>query len=135
MSQENVEIVTRAMQAALTRPEPDFATVNELYASDHVFVPAGASMVEGEAHGAPGFRAWLSETRELLGAEHDLRGVVDIGPEKVLAVTTTRFKGTASGVASEQRMWNLVTVAGGKVVRTEVYPDPAKALEAAGLRE
>jgi ketosteroid isomerase-like protein len=135
MSQENLELVTRAMQAALARPEPDFATVNELYASDHVFVPAGADIVESEAHGAPGFRAWREETQELLGAEHDIHGAVDVGPDKVLVVTSTRFEGTASGFASEQRMWNVVTVAGGKVTRTEAYANSTEALEAAGLRE
>jgi ketosteroid isomerase-like protein len=135
MSQENLDLVTRAMRAALARPEPDFGTVNELYASDHVFVPTGASMVEGEAQGARGFRAWREETRELLGAEHDLQGAVDVGPDKVLVVTTTRFKGAGSGLASEQRVWNVVSVARGKVTRTEAYADPAEALEAAGLRE
>jgi ketosteroid isomerase-like protein len=63
MSQENLETVTRAMKAALAKPEPDFAT------------------------------------------------------------------------AAEQRVWNVVTVAGGKIVRTEAYIDPATALEALGLSE
>jgi ketosteroid isomerase-like protein len=135
MSQENLEIVTRAVQAALARPEPDFAAVNELYAPDHVFVPAGADMLEREARGARGFRAWREETQEFLGAEHDLKGAVDVAPDKVLVVTTTRFEGTASGFASEQRIWNVVTVAGGKITRTEAYTEPAQALEAAGLRE
>ncbi len=132
MSQENLETVTRAMKAALAQPEPDFATVNEFYAPDHVFVPLAADMLEREARGARGFQAWREETREFLGAEHDLQGAVDVGPDKVLAVTTTRFKGAASGLASEQRVWNVVTVAGGKIVRTEAYLDPATALEAAG---
>jgi ketosteroid isomerase-like protein len=135
MSQENLELVTRAVQAALARPKPDFTTVNELYAPDHVFVPVGADMLEREARGAGGFRAWREETQEFLGAEHDIQGAVDVAPDKVLVVTTTRFEGTASGFASEQRVWNLVTVAGGKITRTEAYADPARALEAAGLSE
>jgi ketosteroid isomerase-like protein len=135
MSQENLDIVTRAMRAASSRPEPDFATLNELYAPDHVFVPAGADMIEEEAHGMRGFLAWREETQKLLGAEHDLRGSVDVGPDKVLVVTATRFRGSASGVASEQRIWNVVTVIGGKITRTEAYVDPQKALEAAGLSE
>jgi ketosteroid isomerase-like protein len=134
MSQERLELVTRAMKAALARPEPDLATVNELYAPDHVFVPLG-HMVEGEAHGARGFRAWREETQELLGAEHDLQGAVDVGTDKVLVVTTTRYKGTTSGLASEHRTWSVVTVAGGKITRTEAYADSTEALEAAGLSE
>jgi ketosteroid isomerase-like protein len=133
MSQERLELVTRAMKAALARPEPDLATVNELYASDHVFVPVG-HMIEGEVHGRE-YRAWREETEELLGSEHDLQGAVDIGTDKVLVVTTTRYKGTTSGLASEQRTWNVVTVARGKITRTEAYSDSTAALEAAGLRE
>jgi ketosteroid isomerase-like protein len=72
------------MRAASSRPEPDLATLNELYAPDHVFVPAGADMIEEEAHGMRGFLAWREETQKLLGAEHDLRGSVDVGPDKVL---------------------------------------------------
>src|SRR4051794_28974502 len=135
MSQETLELVTRAMRAALARPQPDFVTLNDLYADDHVFVPAGADMVEGEARGAQGFRAWREETQELLGAEHDLQGAVDVSPDKVLVVTTTRFTGAGSGFTSEQRFWNVVTVTGGKVSRTEAYTEPVKALEAAGLSE
>jgi ketosteroid isomerase-like protein len=123
------------MGAALARPEPDFTTVNELYAPDHVLVPAGADMVEREVRGARGFRAWREETQEFVGAEFDLRGAVDVGPEKVLVVVTIRYKGSASGVASEQRTWNVVTVTGGKITRTEAFVDPRKALEAVGLEE
>jgi ketosteroid isomerase-like protein len=130
-----LDIVTRAMKAALARPEPDFATLNELYAPHHVLVPAGADLVEQEVRGARGFRTWREEVQELLGAEQDLRGAVDVGPEKVLAVITTRYKGRSSGLASEQRTWNVITVRGGKITRTESFIAPRKALEAAGLRE
>ena len=36
MSQENLDIVTRALNAAFARPKPDFTTVNELYAPDQI---------------------------------------------------------------------------------------------------
>jgi ketosteroid isomerase-like protein len=135
MSQENLDIVTRAMRAAFARPEPDFATLNELYAPDHVLVPAGTNMVEQEVRGAQGFRAWREETQERLGAEFEIRAAIDVGPAKVLVVTTARYEGSRSGVASEERQWNLVSVVGGKIIRTESFRDPKKALEAAGLSE
>ena len=123
------------MRAALARPELDFAVLRELYAPDHVLVPTGADMVEREARGERGFRAWRVETDELLGAEHEVRGAADVGPDRVLVVTSTRVKGSTSGFASEERFWNVVTVRGGKIIWTEAYRDPAKALEAVGLRE
>jgi ketosteroid isomerase-like protein len=137
MSQQNLDLVVRAIRAAIARPKPDYATVNELYAADHVLVPSGAEIgLEEEARGAEGFREWRRKLDEfMVNAEHELRGAIDIGPDKVLAVTTSRAEGAVSGAAAEQRLWNVVTVVGGKVARTEAYADPQKALEAAGLRE
>jgi ketosteroid isomerase-like protein len=137
MSEENVEIVTRGIAAAVARPEPDYSTVNELYSPDHVLVPVGADAgIEGEGTGAEGYRAWREEIQEFLSAEIELQGAIDVGPGKVLAVVITRFEGTTSGAASEQRIWNVVTVRGGRIVRTEAFTDPSKALRvAAGLSE
>jgi ketosteroid isomerase-like protein len=132
VSLENLELVTKAIEAACARPKPDFDTVNELFAPDHVFVPLGATKLgEGEARGAEGYREWLRETGETLQWEADFDGAVDIGPHTVLASTTNRFAGAGSGIQIEQRFWMLVTVADGKVARTEAYMDPAEALEAA----
>jgi hypothetical protein len=59
VSRENVEIVLRALRAASALPKTDFATVNQLFDPDHVFVPANArGLGEREAHGAEGYRAW-----------------------------------------------------------------------------
>jgi hypothetical protein len=56
MSQENLDLVVRATQAALKRPKPDFETVNALYHPDHVLVPLAANTLgEGEAKGAEGY--------------------------------------------------------------------------------
>lgn len=132
MSREDLEIATRALQAAIARPQPDYATVNELYAPDHVFAPAGAeSGIEEEAQGAEGFRRWRETTQQILSPEHELEGVVDVGGGKVLVVTTTRFKVQRTDTESEQRIWTVVTIKNGKIVRTEAYTDPARALEAA----
>ncbi|MDQ2675878.1 MAG: hypothetical protein M3Y34_03635 [Actinomycetota bacterium] len=129
MSQENVEIVTRAIAAAIARPKPDYATLNELYSPDHVLVPVGAaSGVEEEGRGAEGFRIWREGIEEFLAPELELQGAVDIGPGKVLAVITTRFEGKASGAGAEEQIWNVVTVRDGLLVRTEAFTDPRRAL-------
>ena len=136
MSQENLDLVVRAVRAVLARPKPDFETVNALYHPDHVLVPIEASTLGGaEAHGARGYKAWLEQTADALEWEAELKGAVDVGPHKVLVVTLNRFRGASSGAETEDRVWNLVTVSDGKLTRTETYLDPAKALEAAGLSE
>ena len=134
MSQENLDLVMEGFRAALTKPEPDYAALNRIYASDHVLVPLGGSL-DPEGHGAEGYREWRARTEDLLGAEHEIRGAVDIGPDKVLAVADTRFTGASSGVSAEQRSWLVVTVRGGKIARTEAFSTDREALEAARLSE
>jgi ketosteroid isomerase-like protein len=136
MSQENLDLVVRAISAVFERPRPDFETVNALYHPDHVLVSLGAEMLgEAEAKGAAGFKAWMEQTDEVVSWDGEVRGVVDIGPEKVLVVTVNRFQGASSGIETEERLWSLVTVSDGKIIRTETYLDPAQALEAAGPSE
>jgi ketosteroid isomerase-like protein len=136
MSQENLDLVVRAIQAASKRPDPDFKTVNALYHPDHVLVSLVANTLgEGEAKGAAGYKAWLKEIGDAVSWEGELKGAVDVGPSKVLAATVTRFKGASSGIQMEERTWCVVTVAEGLITRTEVYNDPIQALEAAGRRE
>ena len=136
MSQENLDLVVRAMQAASKRPEPDFETVNALYHPDHVLVSLVANTLgEGEAKGAAGYKAWLQQIGDAVSWEGDLKGAVDVGPDKVLVATVTRFKGVSSGIEMEERTWCVVTVAEGQITRTDVYNDPIQALEAAGPSE
>ena len=136
MSQENLDLVVRATKAALKRPKPDFETVNALYHPEHVLVPLAANTLgEGEAKGAAGYKAWLQQTDDAVSWEGDLKGAVDVGPDKVLVVTQARFKGASSGIETEERAWSLVTVTEGKLMRTDVFNDPIQALEAAGLSE
>ena len=126
----------RALSAAVRRPKPDFDTVNALYHPEHVFVPIAASKLgEGEARGASGYRAWLESNEQAMPAETELEGAVDLGPGTVLAVTTLHFHGASSGIDLEQRAWLVVTVADGKLTRTEVFFDPTEALAAVGLLE
>jgi ketosteroid isomerase-like protein len=136
MSQENLDLVVRATEAVLKRPHPDFETVNALFHPEHVLVPLTAhTLGEGEAKGAAGYKTWLQQTDDAVSWEGELKGAVDIGPDKVLVITQTRFKGASSGIETEERTWSVVTVTDGKIMRTDVYNDPIQALQAAGLSE
>jgi ketosteroid isomerase-like protein len=136
MSREDVELVIRGMKAAGQRPKPDFATVNAVYAPDHVFIPFGAAILgEGEVRGGRGFKAWLDETGEVMPFSAETDGAVDVAPRIVLAASTIHFQGASSGMGLDQRIWLLVIVTDGKITRTEAYLNPAKALEALRLRE
>jgi ketosteroid isomerase-like protein len=136
MSRENVELVQRAMDATFRKPTPDFATVNELYHPDHEFISL-VDALEGEKHrGARGYREWRASVREAVEYTSRLEKVTEIDGDRVLAVMPTSTRGKASGIAlKEQRFGCVVTVRGGKIIRTEVYPSPEEALEAAGVSE
>ncbi len=136
MSEENIELVDRAIRATLARPRPDFETINQLYHPDHTFVTVmSAKLGEGEVKGARGYKDWIEVNEDTMSWEGKLGGVVDIGPDTVLAVTSNRFRGASSGAETEQRVWLVITVADGKITRTEAFLSPSDALKAAGLSE
>src|SRR6266516_182114 len=63
MSEENVEIVRRALEAGFRHPR-DWETVDMLVDPDHVFVPL-LTRVEGKsAKGVRGFRDWSARMDE-----------------------------------------------------------------------
>ena len=133
MSRENIEVVVRALGAAVKRPTPDFDTMNALFHEDHKWVPVTSSMLgEASAEGARGYKDWSQQVASLMPFESEIDGAVDLGPATVLVATTNRFRGVSSGADVEQRFWLVVTIAEGKLTSTEAYADPAEALEAVG---
>lgn len=136
MSQENLDLAIAGLTAATTFPKPDYATVNRLYASGHVLVPLQMAPDHlGEGRGVRGFKDFRETLEATLQPESTLKGAVDVGADRVLAVLTIRFTGLASKVTAEQRIWIAMTLAGGTITRTELYGDSAAALEAVGLSE
>jgi ketosteroid isomerase-like protein len=134
VSQANVEIVRRGIEAATRRPKPDFATMNDLFHPNHEFVSLLDALEGGTHRGGRGYRDWLLNARETIEWEPRLEQVTEIDADRVLVITHARFRGKASGVTlPEERYASIVTVRGLKIVRTEVYSSPEQALEAAGL--
>jgi ketosteroid isomerase-like protein len=141
MSKENVDLVMRALRAATARPKADFATVNALFHPDHILVPLGMTVGGDEVKGGRGYKSFLREQGQSgfadsaseapIAWESDIETAVDVGANKVLAVGQTRFRGSTSEVEVDQRTWLVATVRDGKVFRTELFTDPAEALEAA----
>jgi ketosteroid isomerase-like protein len=135
MSQENVEIVRGGLEAAFRKPKPDFAKINALYDPAHELISRRDALEGGSRRGARGYRDWLLDSEELLPWQSSLEEVTEIDDDRVLAVIPTRNTGTSSGVVVDQRLAMVVTVAGGRIVRTEVFGSRAEALKAVGLAE
>ena len=137
MSQENVEIVRRAIEMlseAYRRGEPTDEMLAlcvpdiRLDASRRVFNPA---TYDGHA----GLR---SAIREISDAWEDFREedqrLIDTG-DKVLALQTIAGRGRASGVEVRARGALIWTLRDGRVTHVEIFYDQAEALKAAGLAE
>ena len=104
MSQENVEIVRRACEAAARRPKPDLATVNALFHSDHELVSATSRFEGGSLRGARGFRGFLDNWDETWDSwEASVDQVKRIDDERVLVFALARAMGRRSRVPVERR--------------------------------
>jgi uncharacterized protein len=68
------------------------------------------------------------------GVRVEIERLVDAG-ERVVVIATLRGRGRGSGADVERRQGYVWTLREGKAVRFEWFNDPAKAMEAAGLRE
>ena len=134
MSQENVEIVAGLYERFLGSPN----TLSDPGLLDF-FDPAvvlnqtdSLLGTEGTFHGHEGL---IRSVGELSASFRDLRweplSLTPIG-NKVVAVTTSYATGRQSGMPIEMTVVHLWTLRDAKVVRLDVYLDPAEARTAAG---
>jgi len=135
MSQENVEIVLRAVEAF---NREDLQLLAEFCAEDFVFVSVLTAV---EAGGATyrGPESWESyfvdmhETWEEWQVENFR--VFDGGEDQVVGVLSIVGKGKRSGVPVDREIGLVYTLRRGELVRMLSYLEPAEALAAAGLQE
>jgi ketosteroid isomerase-like protein len=133
MSQENVEIVRRIVEAA-QRGDWDAAIAE--YDEAVVWTRGEWRMPDGGIYyGHEGVRDFYTGW---VGAWDDfhisLERLVDAG-DRVVDINEVSGTGKGSGAPVSMRTGNVWTLDDGRVVRHVGYPDAAEALEAAGLRE
>jgi ketosteroid isomerase-like protein len=134
MSQENVEIVRNQFGAT---NEGDFARVVRYWSDDiELVVPADAFLEGGTFEGKVVVGRWFLDWFRSFerGYRFNLEEARDLG-DAVLVVAKHRGRGRASGAEVQVRMAYLYRVRDGKVVRIDLYPGRAEALEALGLSE
>jgi uncharacterized protein len=132
MSEENVEVVRRMYEAfqsgdadgALAHFDPDVII-------DHSRVRPDIGIGRGHEQVRRIVISWLGAWEEWREEIEEMR---DLG-SRVFVLSVQHGRGKGSGVEVEARWAVLYEVHGGKITRMAVYPDPAEALEAAGLRE
>jgi len=134
MSQENVEVVLDHYAAT---NEPDFPRAMSYYAEDvELFVHPDAFLEPGTFKGRHAVGQWFANwlTTFERGYRFEIEEARDLG-DVVLLVASHHGIGRSSGLEVRGRNGYLYGVRGGKIVRVELYPGRAEALEAAGLRE
>jgi ketosteroid isomerase-like protein len=124
-------VAVEAYTAATLRPKPDFETVNRLFHPEHVLVPLTAQLDTRDFQGVAAFL----DLPDLADWSGTIEGAVDFGRGRVVLVTQGEYRGSSSGASVPLRSWIVASVRNGKVLRTEIYVDPVKALAAAGLPE
>jgi ketosteroid isomerase-like protein len=134
MSQENVEVVCDLFAATNERDFPraigHYAEDVELVADPDAFLEHGTA--KGRHAVGQWFGNWLGAFEP--GYHFDIQETRDLG-EVVFLYATCYGRGRTSGAEVHSRSGFLFRLRGGKIVRVELYPSRAEALEAAGLSE
>jgi ketosteroid isomerase-like protein len=131
MSQENVEVVRRTMDAYNTRDLPAyFDTLSESVRFESRF-----SAMDRVYCGHDDLRRYFAELDEVWSRyEMRVQRLVPAG-RQVAALCHLYAVGRESDLQVEEDSAVVFTVEAGKIVQIDAYPTHAEALEAAGLRE
>lgn len=131
MAQENVEIVRRLYQhfAATRTVDPERLAPTVIWDMSNFESWPERRIYEGPAGVAEFISAWLEPWDE---HEMELEDLLDTGDE-VVAIVRVLATARLSGASVEMRVAHVWTLADGVAVRTTLYSDPEKALEASGL--
>jgi ketosteroid isomerase-like protein len=138
MSQENVEIVRRAYEV-FNEGGPEAVISAGIWSPEIVwdFSPSeipGAGVYRGHDEVRAFFKEDWFGAFPFEGWEVELDQLLDHG-DQVISVHHQRGLGASSGAAAVLEQGIINTVRDGQIVRVELYGDPQKALEAAGLSE
>jgi ketosteroid isomerase-like protein len=134
MSQENVEIVRRVVEAFNEGGMGSDATLG-FFDADAVFEEPPEQPGPRVAHGPESLGRMFTQFDEAW-EEHQSRPdeIREIDDERVLLLSLEHFRGR-DGIELDQPAWTIFTLRGGKIVRMQPFWDRVNALEAAGLSE
>ena len=135
MSQADVDVVREQFAATNAR---DFSRAMEIYDDEVVLSVAegwglGSGTFEGKAAVGEWFGDWFRQFAD--DYRFEIIETRDLGEGGVLLIAEHSGSGRTSGVPIASESGYLYRVRDGRIVRVELFPEPAQALEAAGLPE
>jgi ketosteroid isomerase-like protein len=133
MSQENVEVIKRALEAYRAG---GFAAGRDFLHPDFELVRAGSQFTESGTY--RGYDAASRSMLDYIGAFEEYRAepeeFIDAG-EHVVVAQTELARARTSSVELRERWYAVFTLRDGKILRLQWFGDRAEALAAVGLRE
>jgi ketosteroid isomerase-like protein len=132
MSQENVEIVERAVAAVNERDIDGYLAC----CTEDIELRTPLAPIVGVYDGPDAIRRFFADIQDMGPDFHlDLKRVTPIGADRVLAFVRTTASGRASGIPTAADTTNVYDLVNGKIRRVRIFLDRQEALEAVGLRE
>ena len=132
MSQENVEVVKRAVGAINRRDIDGYLAC----CTEGVQLVTPVAEVGGAYDGPEGIRRFFTDIGD---AAPDFKIVIEsleaVGPDRVLGFMRVLGTGRASGIPIENATGNVYDFAGDRIQRIRIFFDRNQALDAAGLSE
>jgi ketosteroid isomerase-like protein len=131
MSQQNVDAVKAGYEAFNRR---DFDTLFEFYDPEIVWEQDEGFVEPGTRRGHEGVRGAFDSLFD--GFENfqiEVREVIDVDDDRVVAVTRVTAIGKGSGVEVDNVGGSIWTLRDEKAVRVQLYLERARAFEEAGL--
>ena len=131
MSQENVELVRRHLEAFISG---DYDTAIS-FTDPYLVLDRTRIGPEEPAFGRSDVDRLIGRFKAAFdGYEYDLAGLRELGAGTVLAVGRERGRGRTSGIPVDQPFAGLFTVIDRRIARITYFQSEAEALEAVGLR-
>ena len=132
MSEENVEIVTRGIDAWNWGDLNEFLTG---FAPDAELHTTGRFADQGVYRGHAGLKRYWAEIREDMESSTSISDIRAVGEGRVFVAAVIANRGRRSKARIEAPYWFVATFRDGLVVRLATYAGREQALEAAGLSE
>jgi hypothetical protein len=132
MSQENVEIVKKAIAALNAREIDGYLAC----CTEDVVLRTPLAEIGGVYEGADGIKRFLVDIEDAapdfrIGVER----VESVGPSQVLALLQVTASGRSSGIQQDAAPANVYDLVDGKINRIQIFLNRREALKAVGLAE